>query len=397
MGTMISQLINIGGLPILSRLYSVEDFGKLALFMAFGSVVFSFSTLKLDLAIVKTEKDDEKMALIYISFIAILALSTLATLCLYLSSFLNPQVDSLFLILIFLFFISNGGSQVLVYFFNSEKKYQNITFAKITLAMVNFILASVLFNWNSGLGLIYAITFANIFSFLGLVMFFRKRIPNIFEVKIAFSKQVLYQNINFIKYSTPASFLDILSYQIIIIILSASYSEKITGSFFMAMRVVLLPTALIGAAIGQVFYKDISDKFLKNRLTRKDFWDIWKILFLVGIIPFIIFLFFGKVLFVWALGNEWILASEMAIILVIKGFFNFLSSPTSSGFVVINKQQYNLILTTIRIIYTIILLWESILRNDIFFFLMWYTFFEILQMLLYNFLILKHLPPSKTE
>jgi O-antigen/teichoic acid export membrane protein len=83
MGTMISQLINIGGLPILSRLYSVEDFGKLALFMAFGSVVFSFSTLKLDLAIVKTEKDDEKMALIYISFIAILALSTLATLCLY--------------------------------------------------------------------------------------------------------------------------------------------------------------------------------------------------------------------------------------------------------------------------------------------------------------------------
>ena len=284
-----------------------------------------------------------------------------------------------------------------IYFFNSEKKYQNITFAKITLAMVNFILASVLFNWNSGLGLIYAITFANIFSFLGLVMFFRKRIPNIFEVKIAFSKQVLYQNINFIKYSTPASFLDILSYQIIIIILSASYSEKITGSFFMAMRVVLLPTALIGAAIGQVFYKDISDKFLKNRLTRKDFWDIWKILFLVGIIPFIIFLFFGKVLFVWALGNEWILASEMAIILVIKGFFNFLSSPTSSGFVVINKQQYNLILTTIRIIYTIILLWESILRNDIFFFLMWYTFFEILQMLLYNFLILKHLPPSKTE
>jgi len=165
----------------------------------------------------------------------------------------------------------------------------------------------------------------------------------------------------------------------------------------MAMRVVLLPTALIGAAIGQVFYKDISDKFLKNRLTRKDFWDIWKILFLVGIIPFIIFLFFGKVLFVWALGDEWILASEMAIILVIKGFFNFLSNPTSSGFVVINKQEYNLILTKIKLIYTVILLWLSVLQNDIFYFLIWYTLFEIIHMVTYNYLMIVNLPSSRTD
>ncbi|MFT4696367.1 MAG: O-antigen/teichoic acid export membrane protein [Urechidicola sp.] len=396
-GTIISQLINIGGLPFLTRLYNVEEFGNLALFMAFGSIVFSFSTLKLDLAIVKTEKRNEKMALIGISFIAIFFLSILATLCLFIWSFWNPQVNSLFLFLMFLFFIANGGSQVLVYFFSSEKIYQNITFAKVLLAIVNLIFALLLFYWDSSLGLIFAITLANIFSFLGLGIFFRKEIPSVFKIEKTFSKQILYQNINFIKFSTPASFLDILSYQIIIIILSVYYSEEITGSFFMSMRVVLLPSALIGAAIGQVFYKEMSDKFSNNNLTKNDFWDIWKVLFLIGIIPFVIFLFFGKTLFVWALGDEWMLAGEMAIILVIKGFFNFLSSPTSSGFVVINKQHYNLILTTIRITYTIILLWVSILRNDIFVFLRWYTFFEIIQMLIYNFLMLNHLPPLKTE
>ena len=123
MGTMISQLINIGGLPVLSRLYSVEDFGKLAFFMAVGSIVFSFSTLKLDLAIVKAEKINEKMALIYISFISILIFSISATLCLYLWSFLNSQINNLFLTFIFFFFLSNGGSQVLVYFFISEKNF----------------------------------------------------------------------------------------------------------------------------------------------------------------------------------------------------------------------------------------------------------------------------------
>lgn len=397
LGTLASQLINIVGLPILSRMYSNTEFGILALFMAFGSIVFSFSALKLDLAIVKTEKMNEKIALIRISFIAIFFLSIFAILCLYIWSYWNSQVRSLFLFLMFLFFITNGGSQILIYFFNSEKKYQNITSAKVLLAIVNLLFALLLFNWDSGVGLIFAITLANIFSFLGLVFFFRKKIPAIFKIKNTFSKQILHQNINFIKFSTPASFLDVLSYQIIIIILSTYYSEEVTGAFFMAMRVVLLPTALIGAAIGQVFYKDISDKFSKNRLTKKDFWDIWKILFLVGIVPFIIFLSFGKTLFVWALGDEWILASEMAIILVIKGFFNFLSSPTSSGFVVINKQQYNLILTTTRLIYTVILLWASVMLNDIFYFLIWYTLFEVIHMMTYNYLMIVNLPSSKVD
>lgn len=397
LGTLVSQLVNIGGLPILSRMYSSAEFGTLALFMAFGSIVFSFSTLKLDLAIVKTERPAEKIALINISFIAIFFFSILATLCLFIWSCWYPEVSSLFLFLLFLFFIANGGSQVLVYFFNSEKEYQNITFAKILLAISNLTFSFLLFYWNSDLGLILGITLANIFSFLALLIFFKKRIPEVLKVKRNFSRWVLDQNIKFIQFSTPASFLDILSYQIVIIILSIYYSEAITGSFFMAMRVVLLPTALIGTAIGQVFYKEISDKFSKNRLTKKDFWDIWKVLFLVGIIPFVIFLIYGKTLFVWALGDEWILASEMAIILVIKGFVNFLSSPTSSGFVVINKQQFNLILTTIRIVYTVILLWLSILNNDIFFFLRWYTLIEVLHMFTYNFLMMNYLPSFKED
>ena len=186
MGTMISQLINIGGLPVLSRLYSVEDFGKLAFFMAVGSIVFSFSTLKLDLAIVKAEKINEKMALIYISFISILIFSISATLCLYLWSFLNSQINNLFLTFIFFFFLSNGGSQVLVYFFISEKKYQKITLAKVILAISNFILALLFFNWDSSLGLIYAITSANIFSFFGLIIFFRNKIPSVINIKKTF-------------------------------------------------------------------------------------------------------------------------------------------------------------------------------------------------------------------
>lgn len=394
-GTILSQIINIGGLPVLSRLYSVEDFGRLALFLAFGSIVFSFSTLKLDLAIVKTEKEEEKMVLLRMAFLAVLPISTIASVGLYFMSFWYSELASLPIYLLFLFFIVNGGNQVLIYYFNSRKRYLNISLARVLVALTNLSFAFILSYSHTYWGLIYAITLANIFSFGLLLFYLRRKVFKSFTIDFTFYQQVLLRNINFVKYSMPASFLDILSYQIIIIILSISFSEEVTGAFFMAMRVVLLPTTIIGAAIGQVFYKDISDKYLQNNLTKSEFLKIWKTLFVIGFLPLIFFLFYGQTLFVWALGEKWGLAGEMAVILSIKGFVNFFSSPTSSGFLVINKQHINLIFTMIRMVYTLIFLCVAILQNDIFFFLKWYTIAEVIQMMTYNFLMITYFKASE--
>ena len=164
-----------------------------------------------------------------------------------------------------------------------------------------------------------------------------------------------------------------------------------------ALRVVMLPTAFVAAAIGQVFYKEISSKFEQNILSTNDFWKVWKVLFLLGIIPFTLLFFFGKNIFEVVLGEEWILAGQMAAILAIRGFINFIGSPTSSGLIVLNKQHYNLILTTIRIIYTFLLLFWAASKNDIFLFLWYYTFTEVVFMSIYNFLIINIIQGKKVS
>jgi len=397
LGTLIAQIINLGSIFLLSRIYGVEAFGTLALFMAYGSIIFSFSTLKLDLAIVKTKVLKEKLALIQLSFFSIFTISILISIGLFIWSFWNMKLNQSFIFSLFIFCIVNGGNQVLVYFFNSEKEYSNITFAKILLALANLVFAFLFIYWSPNQGLIWALILANFCSFFLLLLFFGKKINAIFKIDQSILKQGLNKNNKFIRFTTPASFLDTLSYQVIFIFLSEYFSESITGSFFMAMRVVYLPLTLIGSAISQVFYKDISDKISNNNLSTIDFFKIWKLLAKLGIVPFLILYFFGKDLFSFLLGENWILAGEMAAVLAIVGFFTFLSSPTSSGFVVMNQQKYNLLNSSIRLTYTLLFLVWSARKGDIFFFLWSYTFAELMMMVLYNVVMLNLLKRVNRE
>ena len=396
-GTVLSQVINVGGLLILSRLYQPEEFATLALFMAIGLIVFSFSTFQLDQAIVKTESLKERLGLMKLSFIAIFITSFIGSGGLLIWSNWNEELNKVFIFTLTIFFIFNGGNQVLIYLFNSEEKYKNIAIARILLAIINLCFAVFLFYWNAEIGLFIALTIANIFSLFSLLIFFGKRIKNVFKIKWKILIDVLKKNERFIKFSTPANFLDVLSYQIAIIFLSKYFSEEITGSFFMAMRIVLLPTALVGSAIGQVFYKEISDKFSQGNLQASDFWKIWKVLFLLGVVPYLLMIFFGAKLFGFVLGEEWVLSGEMAAILAITGLFIFVSSPTSSGFVVINQQKYNLLNSSIRVIYTVAFLIWSASKNDIFLFLWSYAIAELVMIILYNLVMMNLLKKAKVQ
>ena len=394
-GTVVAQAINVFGLLILSRLYGTHEFAILALFSAIGSIILSFSTFKLDLAIVKNIDINERAALLKTALQSNFYISIIASIGLFIWAQFDLQMNLEFVFAILVYLITCGASQSLIYFFNSEKNYQPIAISKVLVALINLLIAIMLWYLIPSLGLIIAISLANVVSCLYLVFLFRKKISNLFQINRAKQIEVSKQNKDFIKYSTPTGLLDVLSIQIIIIFLSKAFTEEITGSYFMALKIVMLPTALIGAAISQVFYKEIADKYANKILTKLDFWKIWKGLFLLGIIPFTLLFLFGKNIFEFVLGEEWILAGEIAAILSIKGLLTFISSPTSSGFIVLNQQQTTFWLIVLRISYTFGLLIWSIYHQDIFLFLWCYVGFEFLMILLYNGLILKYLRMQK--
>ena len=387
-GTVAAQLINVIGLFVLARIYGTQEFAALALFSAIALIILSFSTLKLNLAIIKYSELTKRLALCNLAFRSNFVISIFAFIMLGVWNYFTHKIDYEFLSLFLVYLLSYGSAQCLISFFNSENNYWPIAKARILLASANFLMALALSYIYPSMGLVWAFTLASAISCIYLVYVFRDKILQVYEVKEKNLKMVLKENKDFIWFLTPATMLDVLSVQVIVIFFSNTFSEEIVGSYFMATKVVMLPTAFIGAAIGQVFFKDISTKYERNQLTKNDFWKIWKVLFGLGIIPFTILYFHGDWIFGFLLGKEWILAGQMATILAIKGFLNFIGSSTSSGFIVLRKQHYTFMLTIIRVIYTFILLIWMYFEKDIFLFLWYYVLFEVVFMIVYNALII---------
>ena len=68
-GTFFSQIIPLAILPILTRLYSPEEFGTLALYIAFFSILSVVVTGRYEMAIMLPKKEKDAISLFQISFL----------------------------------------------------------------------------------------------------------------------------------------------------------------------------------------------------------------------------------------------------------------------------------------------------------------------------------------
>ena len=76
-GTTIAQAIPIAISPILTRIYSPEDFGILALFMAIVMIFGSISNGRYELAIMLPKKDQDAINIFALGLIITLSISIL--------------------------------------------------------------------------------------------------------------------------------------------------------------------------------------------------------------------------------------------------------------------------------------------------------------------------------
>ena len=76
-GTTIAQAIPIAISPILTRMYSPESFGVLAIFISVATVISVIANLRYQLAIVQPKKDEDAAAIVILSMIIAAIISSL--------------------------------------------------------------------------------------------------------------------------------------------------------------------------------------------------------------------------------------------------------------------------------------------------------------------------------
>lgn len=348
-GTTIAQAIPVAISPILTRIYKPEDFGVYALFLAIVSIFGTISNARYELAIMLPESDEDAFNIVVLGMM----ICGCITFVLFIVFFIfngvlaqklgNGQIGFwLYFIPVSVFFI--GLFNVLNYFNNRIKNYKDI--AKVTIyksVIVAVIQLSVVFFKAGAAGLISGQIMSNMFGNLKLL----KNTLSKVDVKRALSLQkikllaVRYQN--FPKYSLGATFANVLSQHLTSILISAYFNVATLGYYSLVLRLLGMPSALIGSSIGQVFFQAASKERLKTGKAIKSFDSTVRKLVFISLPSFAILFFIVEDLFAIVFGEDWRIAGNYAKILIPLFGLRFVASSLSVLSTVFEKQKIEII------------------------------------------------------
>ena len=355
-GTTIAQLIPIIVSPILTRLYTADEFGVLSIFSTIVFFLGALSAFKYELAIVLPRNDidgDNVYVLsILISFIINLVLFIIFIFIAHPFSIVIKAPALSYLLpwtaiagfFIALFNITN-------YYLIRQKKFKSVSTNKITRTLSTAILQLALGLVKTKYGLIYGFGFgqfaANTFNFIKIKygqLFKRVKTVKLIALARRYKK--------FPRVSFPANLLYRLSVETFNIILPVLYDVKTLGFYFLAYRMTIAPITFIGMAFSDSYLKRASDE-LKERGHLKFLFKKLVYKLLAVSIPIYALIFLLAIpIFSFVFGKSWTVSGLYAKILTPWLFTRFLFFSFSQTYTILEKLNYPFVIQSINTIFS---------------------------------------------
>ena len=350
-GTAISQAIPIAISPILTRIYTPDDFGILALYLSISSVLAVVATGRYEFAITLPKEDKDALQILWLSCIIsfVFSLLTLVAVVMFNSELTellgNEEISSWLYFVPATIFIT-GIYQSFNYWFNRKKKYAKLSKAKVTQSLTTGTLnLSIGFLKKGGA---FGLVFGNIVGqFLSavyfIVQFFRRHPRAKMNAKktqmLAQAKR--YQD--FPKYDVMAAFFNVSSNQATHIFFNMFFGAVTSGYFYLGQKIFNIPITLVAASVQDVFKMDVVTVHNAQGNTRSIYMATFKKLLFLAVVPTILLYFFSIDIIVFVFGENWRIAGEFVRILTPVFFMRFISFPLSYMFYVREKQKFNII------------------------------------------------------
>lgn len=347
-GSTIAQAIPIAISPILTRVYAPEDFGVYALYMSIAGLFSLIATGRYELAIMLPKKDSDAMNIVFLSVIItfIIALITFLIILFFnqrLTTLLGNQSISNWLYFVPLTVLITGMYQSFFLWNNRKRHYKKLAMNKVIKSgATGSINLGMGFYGLGASGLIFGEIIGQTSATVALGKTIWKEDNKLFnhpnKLKI-FALMKKYKKLPLL--NGPNAFIDGLRLSGISILIAKFFTTATLGQFSLAWRMLQAPMALLGSSLSQVFFQKVSSA------NKQELYSIVKKFIIKAsliISPvFLIIYFFSVDIFTFIFGEKWQLAGESASIMSCWLFLNFLSSPLSTIFIVLNKQEITLI------------------------------------------------------
>ena len=368
-GTTIAQAIPIAISPILTRIYTPEDFGVFALYLSIVSILVVFTTGQYDLAIMLPKYEKSAISIVKLSLIinTIFSISIFIVIFIFFDFFQSlSDKNSLgyFLYFIPLSVFLIGCYNTMNYWLNRKKQYKMLSTNKVIQSLTSSTSSMTLGIQNFGKdGLIISQLLAQAVVVALLI----KKIKMSFLFQ-SFEKlkiiAIARRYIKFPKITMMQSFFSNTTAELPIIIISSFFALKDAGFYSLAQRVVASPISIISSSFFQVFYQSFTTEKNKQKFYKMKFIKINAVL----LPPFILLWFFMEPLFGFVFGEEWVIAGVYSQIILPLLYMKFLSNLfTTTTYLYYERQIENFILSIIITITAIASLFIGVIIDNLFF------------------------------
>ena len=392
-GTAAAQLVTIAAMPVMARLYTPADFGVLAIFLAVSGIVATSITMRYETSILLPKEESESTSLVLLSFGLAITLGLVVgiTVCLLpekVRVMLGVSALGGWLPIAVLAGMATAVIAIGTAWFNRHRLYIKIAQLRITQVGVGAICGITFGIYGYSTGLLMAQVVALLLVTIVVVTALSGMNAHCHGQAL---RNVAKKHSAAPKYLLPTALLDVITMQLPVLLITAWFSSEAAGQFSMAWKILALPMALMGGAVGQVFLQKFSQVWPDAQSARRLLFRTWKILALVGGGPTILIMIFGEQLFIWILGDAWGGAGKMAAAMAPMLMAMLISSPTSGTFLVLRMQKHSLFFGIAVLIYRPICLLIGLVTGQLIHGLLILTIVETLQISLYQFLVVKKL------
>lgn len=343
-GTVIAQTIPLLAAPLLSRIYTPDDFSLNEVFMRVYSIFLILSSLRYEQAIILAKSITSANALLKL----ILKISSVVSVALLLIVLFfgkevsllleSPQLEN-YLILCPIAIIIAANYQSLSNYCVRLKEFKRLSSTRATVSVANtgYRVLFGLFTGGHPFGLISSLVFS---QGLGFVMLKWKKAKGLFTSSSSEEvSEVAKTYSDFPKINTFHALLDSFRDALIIYLIIAFLGNTTLGLYAFTIRLMKLPLGMVGSALGQVFYQKAAETHNAGGDTYSILKKAMVKMAMLSLPVFALIALLSPLVFSWVFGEEWQQAGKMAQIFSVWMYFVFLNSPFSQIPLIFDKQK----------------------------------------------------------
>ncbi len=363
-GSIIAQILGILLIPVITRIYSPENFGVYQLFLSISGILIAFSCLSYQLAIMLPKEDEDSANLVALCFILVTTISIISGSFFiifsgWIAQILNTPEISQYLIFLPLIVFLNGIFLGMTYWLTRRKRFGINATAQIVNSFSSKVVQIAVGLYSaSSTGLIAGSIVSGIASLAVLFKQIKDDLPIFRKVTMKSIRSLAIRYKRFPMFTSWSTGANTISTQIAPLLLAYYFSPEVVGYYAIASMVVFLPMGIIGSATSQVFFQKACDEKNRTGSVTNIVREIQPRLISIGMFPMFILMIMGADLFSFVLGLQWSVSGQYAAILAPWLLFVFIASPLTTIFAVLEKQTldltFNILILASRVVALVI-------------------------------------------